>query len=63
MAPARSHAEAPRVRADMVAALLLGIGVQRVLLQKKPTAGARDVDIAAVFLDAFEAITQLPQGS
>jgi hypothetical protein len=30
----------------MVTALLLGIGVQRVLLQKKPLAGARDDDIA-----------------
>jgi hypothetical protein len=47
----------------MVTALLLGIDVQRVLLQKKPIASARDDDIAAVFLDAFEAITQLPQGS
>jgi hypothetical protein len=42
--------------------LLLGIGVQRVLLQKKPMAGARDADVAAVFLEAFEAITKLPQG-
>jgi hypothetical protein len=40
----------------------LGIGVQRVLLQKKPMASARDGDIAAAFLEAFEAITQLPQG-
>jgi len=46
----------------MVTALLLGIGVQRVLLQKKPMASARDDDIAAVFLEAFEAITKLPQG-
>jgi hypothetical protein len=46
----------------MVTALLLGIGVQRVLLQKKPLAGARDDDIAEVFLEAFEAITKLPQG-
>lgn len=59
----RITADRPRVRADMVTALLLGIGVQRVLLKKKPMAGARDDDIAAVFLDAFEAITQLPQGS
>ncbi|MGZ4512569.1 MAG: hypothetical protein ACXVX4_14785 [Mycobacterium sp.] len=46
----------------MVTALLLGIGVQRVLLQKKPMASARDRDIAAVFLEAFEAIIKLPQG-
>jgi hypothetical protein len=46
----------------MVTALLLGIGVQRALLQKKPMASARDDDIAAVFLEAFEAITKLPQG-
>jgi AcrR family transcriptional regulator len=59
----RITANRPRIRADMVTALLLGIGVQRVLLQKKPMAGARDDDIAAVFLEAFEAITKLPQGS
>jgi AcrR family transcriptional regulator len=58
----RITADHARIRADMVTALLLGIGVQRVLLQKKPMASARDDDIAAVFLEAFEAITQLPQG-
>lgn len=58
----RIPADHPRIRADMVTALLLGIGVQRVLLQKKPLASARDDDIAAVFLEAFEAITRLPQG-
>lgn len=58
----RISADRPRIRADMVTALLLGIGVQRVLLQKKPMASARDDDIAAVFLEAFEAITKLPQG-
>ena len=57
----RITAESPRIRADMVAAMLLGIGVQRVLLKKKPLANARDDDIAAVFLEAFEAITKLPQ--
>jgi AcrR family transcriptional regulator len=46
----RITADRPRIRADMVTALLLGIGVQRVLLQKKPMASARDDDIAAVFL-------------
>ncbi|MGE2816666.1 TetR family transcriptional regulator [Mycobacterium heidelbergense] len=58
----RITADHARIRADMVTALLLGIGVQRVLLQKKPMASARDDDIAAVFLEAFEAITKLPQG-
>jgi AcrR family transcriptional regulator len=59
----RITVENPRIRADMVAALLLGIGVQRVLLKKKPMVSARDHDIAAVFLEAFEAITKLPQES
>lgn len=59
----RITADRPRIRADMVTALLLGIGVQRALLQKKPMASARDDDIAAVFIEAFEAITKLPQGS
>jgi AcrR family transcriptional regulator len=57
----RITVDRPRIRADMVTALLLGIGVQRVLLQKKPMASARDEDIVAVFLEAFEAITKLPQ--
>jgi AcrR family transcriptional regulator len=57
----RITAENPRIRADMVTALLLGIGVQRALLKKKPLASASDGDIAAVFLEAFEAITKLPQ--
>ena len=57
----RITADRPRIRADMVTALLLGIGVQRVLLRKKPMASARDDDITAVFLEAFEAITKLPQ--
>jgi AcrR family transcriptional regulator len=57
----RISADNPRIRADMVAALLLGIGVQRVLLKKKPMSSARDEDIAAVFLEAFEAITKLRQ--
>jgi AcrR family transcriptional regulator len=58
----RITADHARIRADMVTALLLGIGVQRVLLRKKPMSSARDADIAAVFLEAFEAITKLPQG-
>ncbi len=57
----RITADRARIRADMVTALLLGIGVQRVLLQKKPMVSARDDDIATVFLEAFEAITKLPQ--
>ena len=59
----RITADRGRIRADMVTALLLGIGVQRVLLRKKPMASAHDDDIAAVFLEAFEAITKLPQHS
>jgi AcrR family transcriptional regulator len=57
----RITADSPRIRADMVTALLLGIGVQRVLLKKKPLASANDHDIATVFFEAFEAITKLPQ--
>jgi AcrR family transcriptional regulator len=59
----RITADRAKIRADMVTALLLGIGVQRVLLRKKPMASARDDEIAAVFLEAFEAITKLPQRS
>jgi hypothetical protein len=47
----RRIASSSGIRADMVTALLLGIGVQRVLLQKKPMASARDHHIAAVFLE------------
>lgn len=50
-----------RLRADMVTALLLGIGIQRALLGKKPMATAKDDDIATVFLEAFDAITKLPR--
>lgn len=57
----RIRADEPRLRADMVAALLLGIGVLRVLLHKEPIATASDRDIAAVFTEAFEALTELPQ--
>jgi hypothetical protein len=57
----RITASHPRLRADMVTSLLLGIGVQRALLNKKPMATARDADIATIFLEAFEAITHLPQ--
>ncbi|HZA12322.1 TetR/AcrR family transcriptional regulator [Mycobacterium sp.] len=57
----RISADRPRLRADMVTALLLGIGVQRTLLNKNPMASARDDDIAAVFLEAFETITKVPQ--
>jgi AcrR family transcriptional regulator len=57
----RIRADGPRLRADMVAALLLGIGVLRVLLHKEPIATASDRDIAALFTEAFEALTELPQ--
>jgi AcrR family transcriptional regulator len=50
-----------KLRADMVTALLLGIGIQRVLLRKKPMATADEGEIAALFLEAFEVITKLPQ--
>jgi AcrR family transcriptional regulator len=59
----RITGENPRLRADMVTALLLGIGVQRVLLHKRPMASAGDGEIATVFVEAFEAITKLPQGN
>jgi AcrR family transcriptional regulator len=59
----RITGEYPRLRADMVTALLLGIGVQRVLLHKRPMASAGDDEIATVFVEAFEAITKLPQGN
>lgn len=59
----RIQADSSRLRADMVAALLLGVGVLRVLLHKEPIATAHDRDIAALFTDAFEALTKLPQGA
>jgi len=59
----RIKADEPRLRADMVAALLLGIGVMRALLNKDPIATADDSEIAAIFTEAFEALTKLPQGS
>jgi AcrR family transcriptional regulator len=59
----RIKADEPRLRADMVAALLLGIGVLRALLNKDPIATADDRDIAAIFTEAFEALTKLPQSS
>lgn len=58
---ARITADLPRLRADMVAALLLGIGVLRVLLDKEPIATANDRDIAAIFTEAFDSLTKLPQ--
>jgi AcrR family transcriptional regulator len=58
---ARITADRPRLRADMVAALMVGIGVLRVLLDKEPMATASDDDIAAVFTGAFQALTGLPQ--
>jgi AcrR family transcriptional regulator len=58
----RIKADEPRLRADMVTALLLGIGVLRALLNKDPIASADDSDIAAIFTEAFEALTKLPQG-
>jgi AcrR family transcriptional regulator len=57
----RIKADQPRLRAEMVAALLLGIGVLRALLNKEPIATADDRDIAAMFTEAFETLTKLPQ--
>lgn len=59
----RITADQPRLRADMVTALLLGIGVLRVLLQKKPIATADHRDIAAIFTEAFHSLTKLPYGT
>lgn len=53
--------EHPQLRADMVTALLVGIGVLRALLHKEPLATANDSDITAVFAEAFHTITKLPQ--
>lgn len=57
----RITADHPRLRADMVTALLLGIGVLRALLGKEPLATASDGDVTAVFTEAFQALTKLPQ--
>jgi hypothetical protein len=59
----RIAADQPRLRADMVTALLLGIGVLRVLLNKEPIATATDRDIATIFNEAFHSLTRLPRGS
>jgi Tetracyclin repressor-like, C-terminal domain len=59
----RIAADQPRLRADMVTALLLGIGVLRVLLNKEPIATATDRDIATIFNEAFHSLTKLPRGS
>jgi AcrR family transcriptional regulator len=59
----RIKAGEPRLRADMVTALLLGIGVLRALLNKDPIATADDRAVAAIFTEAFEALTKLPQGN
>jgi AcrR family transcriptional regulator len=59
----RITTDQPRLRADMVTALLLGIGVLRVLLNKDPIATATDRDIATVFDEAFHSLTKLPQGT
>lgn len=57
----RITADHPRLRAELVTALLLGTGVLRALLHKEPLATADDGDIAAIFTEAFEALTKLPQ--
>jgi len=57
---ARITADHPRLRADMVTALMVGIGVLRTLLGKDPLATASDRDIEAVFTEAFHVLTELP---
>lgn len=57
----RIQADNPRLRADLVAALLLGVGVLRVLLHKDPITTTADRDIAAIFTEAFATLTKLPQ--
>jgi AcrR family transcriptional regulator len=59
----RITADHPRLRADMVTALLVGIGVLRALLHKEPLATANDSDITVVFTEAFHSLTKLPQGT
>lgn len=59
----RIEADQPRLRADMVTALLLGIGVLRTLLNKEPLATADDRDIAVIFTEAFATLTKLPQAT
>jgi len=59
---ARIKADEPQLRADMVAALMLGIGVLRSLLNKEPITTASDREVAAIFTEAFEALTKLRQG-
>ncbi len=59
----RIEADQPRLRADMVTALLLGIGVLRALLNKEPIATADDRHIAAIFTEAFATLTKLPQAT
>jgi AcrR family transcriptional regulator len=57
----RITADHPRLRAELVTALLIGIGVLRALLHKEPLATADDHDVAAIFTEAFETLTKLPQ--
>jgi AcrR family transcriptional regulator len=58
---ARISADHPRLRADMVTALLIGIGILRALLDKEPMATAGDREIEAVFTEAFQVLTGLVQ--
>ena len=53
----RIDAADPRLRADLVTALLVGVGVLRTLLHKDPLAGAADDDIAALFERVFRTLT------
>jgi AcrR family transcriptional regulator len=59
----RISADHPRLRADMVTALLIGIGVLRALLNKEPMTTADDREIEAVFTEAFQVLTRLVQNT
>jgi AcrR family transcriptional regulator len=58
---ARISADHPELRADMVTALLIGIGILRALLNKEPMATADEREIEAVFTEAFQVLTGLVQ--
>jgi AcrR family transcriptional regulator len=61
---ARITADDPDLRADMVTALLIGIGVLRSLLNKDPLAKASEEKISAIFAEGFRALAMgIAQGA
>lgn len=50
-------ADDARLRADLVTALMVGVGVLRTLLHKEPLAGADDDRLTELFERAFRALT------